>query len=162
LEADIESYLAKLAEKNKVITERGEEISGLKERIGGLQTELQDLQASLSSLRNEKDSKIKTLSTNISWLEKQRADEIERIRVEKNSEITTLNDKIDTLRQEIRELRKTKATAIPPLIDALNHPDVNVRVGASRALTDFTGKLYGPDQKKWREWWMRNRVEFEK
>ncbi len=160
LQTEIRSYLEKLREKNKEVVDREEEVILLEKALDTKKLEMEELQASYTAMRKEKDAKIERLGKELSWAGEQATGDVERVKAERDNAVATLNDKVQILKQEIVELRKTKVDVIPPLIDALTHPDVNVRVSASRALTKLTGKLYGPDQKKWREWWMRNRIDY--
>ena len=47
--------------------------------------------------------------------------------------------------------------AVGPLIDALNDEIKDVRKKAALALQEITGKDFGKDPAKWREWWKKNK-----
>ncbi len=49
--------------------------------------------------------------------------------------------------------------AIGPLIDALKDESLLVKIKSAYALYEITGKDFGRRQKKWQEWWARNKQD---
>jgi hypothetical protein len=50
--------------------------------------------------------------------------------------------------------------AVESLITALRHKDEIVRMNASEALKEITGKDFGDDPLKWQRWWDQNKEQF--
>ncbi len=60
-------------------------------------------------------------------------------------------------------LRKTKSSqAIEPLIDALSDENKDVQEAAKYGLKELTGQDFGTDQAKYRDWWLKNKEQFQK
>ncbi len=76
---------------------------------------------------------------------------------------------IDVLKHEYVWVRRASvraleaigdARAVEPLIAVLNDADRWVRQQAAEALGKLTGKDFGEDREKWRDWWDGNKGEF--
>lgn len=73
--------------------------------------------------------------------------------------VTTLQDKELNVRKAtawaLGEIKDSRASE--PLIRALKDEDWFVRKEVAKALSEITGKDFGDDQRKWQEWWEKNK-----
>ncbi len=139
-----------------LVKERGEredEIIRLRKELSKLQKQAEDQQSKFLLSEKGKTREVTALEYNLSQIQKKNEQEMREIRTKKDKKIRRLED-------ENRELRQIKAIAIPPLIDSLDHPDVEVSTAASQALTTLTGATLGTDKERWRRWWRRNRSAY--
>lgn len=133
--------------------EREDEIIRLRRELSELRKQTKDQRNKFLLLKKEKTREVTALENNLSRIQERNEQEMRAVRTKKDKKIRRLEDKN-------RKLEQTKAIAIPILIDALSHPDVEIRTGASRALTTMTGVSLSTDQERWRNWWRRNRSAY--
>lgn len=161
VETNIDESIAELPKESlkkdnanaALMKEREDEIIRLRRELSKLQEQTKDQQSKFLLLEKGKTSEVTTLEDNISWIQEKNEQEIRKIRTEKDKKIRKLED-------EIRRMKQTKAIAIPPLIDSLDHSDIEVRTAARQALTTLTGASLGTNKEKWLRWWRRNRSRF--
>jgi predicted RNase H-like nuclease (RuvC/YqgF family) len=148
----------KEAEYRKSLTEKDREIRLLRQANSELQASARRLLGLLSS-RAGKDEKIAALQESLAKMKegsigKPGPDDIDK----KDREIEALYKRISDMRKKLEELRPLKAVVIPPLIETLDHHDVEVRTAVINTLKELTGRGFGKDQERWRTWWQRNRL----
>lgn len=160
LQKDIEGHVEKLSEQDTELTDKTREIQQLQEKASILQEKVERLGGTLLALKKEKDERIETLGYDKDSLKKSKQDALEALRTEKDAQILVLERKIGYKESQIKTLTRTKGIAIPPLIEALDHPKMHVKTSAARSLETLTTKKFGTDQKRWRTWWLENRLKY--
>jgi DNA repair exonuclease SbcCD ATPase subunit len=148
----------KEAEHRRALAEKDREIRSLRQANSELQASAKRLLGLLSS-RAGKDEKIAALQEDLAKIKERRIGRPEPDDLDKkHREIDALYKRISNLRKKVEELQPLKAVVIPPLIESLDHQDVEVRTAVINTLKELTGRGFGKDQDRWRAWWKRNRL----
>lgn len=165
-EKDVAFYLKNLKrkeDKNRSLTrdivENKKQIVRAEEENETLSQDIKELNGTILNIRNAKDGRIQVLGDTIKWAEKTKVEDLRLLTEKKDMEIKGLKSRLGKRDTKITELKRTKARAILPLIEAFDHPDIYVRSAVADALMYLTGKQYAK-QEEWREWWAQNRNRY--
>ncbi|MFA5089813.1 MAG: hypothetical protein WC510_02110 [Candidatus Omnitrophota bacterium] len=60
----------------------------------------------------------------------------------------------------VKEDNKSRGEFIEALIEQVGYYGLDIKTSAASALKDITGYTFGQDEKKWQEWWQKNKEKF--
>lgn len=151
-----------LKKRKNTVVDKDKEIKRGMDNTVNLQKEIETLRGELVALNKNTRNRIAVMEQSKQLADNQAKEEMSTLEMENELRLSGLGGKIEKLEDQIRELRRTKGIVIPPLIAAVDHPDISVRSSVANALTALTGKTWGKGEKgkgKWQDWWFKNRLK---